>query len=209
MRPSVPTSVILDAAAAAAAEFGFARVTMDDIAARAGVAKGVLYLRFPNKEELVAATVAHEVRGASRVTLAAVEADPRGGLLSHQFTHSIAALHSRPALLRLYRDGASAIAHTSRSDRDPVESRIGVEYIRELQASGMAHELLDAGVLARNLTLWASALLARAPHEDLDALIRGMGELIAAAVDADPPNTDPGKRCFALFVDALTSEEQP
>lgn len=209
MRPSVPTSVILDAAAATAAEFGFARATMDDIATRAGVAKGVLYLRFPNKEQLVTATVAHEVRQASRVTLAAAEADPRGGLLSRQFTHSITALHSRPALLRLYRDGASAIGRAARPDRDLVRSRVGAEYIRELQACGMAQERLDAEVLARNLSLWASALFAGAPHEDLDALIRGMGELIAAAVDANPPTTEPGKKCFALFVDALTTEEQP
>jgi AcrR family transcriptional regulator len=49
---------ILCAALACFAERGFAATRLDDVAHRAGVTKGTLYLYFPNKEELFKAVVA-------------------------------------------------------------------------------------------------------------------------------------------------------
>jgi AcrR family transcriptional regulator len=49
---------ILNAALACFAEHGFAATRLDDVAQRAGVTKGTLYLYFPNKEELFKAVVA-------------------------------------------------------------------------------------------------------------------------------------------------------
>jgi AcrR family transcriptional regulator len=48
---------ILAAASALFTEKGFAATRMDDVAARAGVSKGTLYLYFPSKEELFKALV--------------------------------------------------------------------------------------------------------------------------------------------------------
>ncbi|MDE2133048.1 MAG: TetR/AcrR family transcriptional regulator [Alphaproteobacteria bacterium] len=55
---------ILDAALKVFAEKGFAAARMDDIAARAGVTKGTIYLYFPSKEE-VFKTLARESIGAT------------------------------------------------------------------------------------------------------------------------------------------------
>jgi AcrR family transcriptional regulator len=49
---------ILSAALSCFAEHGFAATRLDDVAQRAGVTKGTLYLYFPNKEELFKAVVA-------------------------------------------------------------------------------------------------------------------------------------------------------
>ena len=49
---------ILGAALTCFAEHGFAATRLDDVAQRAGVTKGTLYLYFPNKEELFKAVVA-------------------------------------------------------------------------------------------------------------------------------------------------------
>src|SRR5579863_5082118 len=48
---------ILDAALACFAERGFAATRLDDVARRAGITKGTLYLYFPNKEELFKAVI--------------------------------------------------------------------------------------------------------------------------------------------------------
>ncbi len=48
---------ILEAALACFAERGFAATRLDEVARRAGVTKGTLYLYFPNKEELFKAVV--------------------------------------------------------------------------------------------------------------------------------------------------------
>jgi AcrR family transcriptional regulator len=52
---------ILEAALACFAERGFAATRLDDVARRAGVTKGTLYLYFPNKEELFKAVVRQEL----------------------------------------------------------------------------------------------------------------------------------------------------
>src|SRR5580765_7380682 len=46
---------ILDAALAVFGERGLSNARLDDIAKRAGVSKGTIYLYFPNKEELLRA----------------------------------------------------------------------------------------------------------------------------------------------------------
>jgi AcrR family transcriptional regulator len=43
------------------AEDGYARLTMDRVAARAGVGKASLYRRWPTKDELIADALAHQV----------------------------------------------------------------------------------------------------------------------------------------------------
>ena len=51
-RKQARPSEILDAALSVFAEKGFAAARMEDIAARAGVTKGTIYLYFPSKEEV-------------------------------------------------------------------------------------------------------------------------------------------------------------
>ena len=63
---------ILDAALRVFAEKGFAAARMDDIAARAGVTKGTIYLYFPSKEE-VFKSLAREFVGAT-ISNAALQA---------------------------------------------------------------------------------------------------------------------------------------
>lgn len=60
---------ILDAALEVFAEKGFAAARMNDIAARAGVTKGTIYLYFPSKEE-VFKTLVREKIGASLTSVA-------------------------------------------------------------------------------------------------------------------------------------------
>ncbi|OYV74472.1 MAG: hypothetical protein B7Z72_00065, partial [Gemmatimonadetes bacterium 21-71-4] len=56
---------ILDAAFATFAEHGLAAARLDDIAKRAGVSKGTIYLYFQSKEELFRAVVLHTVGDAT------------------------------------------------------------------------------------------------------------------------------------------------
>jgi len=60
-RKAARPAEILSAALDCFAERGFAATRLDDIAARAGVTKGTLYLYFPGKEELFKALVRQEL----------------------------------------------------------------------------------------------------------------------------------------------------
>ena len=52
---------LLDAALDLFVERGFAATRSEDVAARAGVSKGTLYLYYPSKEELLKAVISHNV----------------------------------------------------------------------------------------------------------------------------------------------------
>jgi AcrR family transcriptional regulator len=52
-------AVILDAALAGVAEQGYDRLSMDDVASRAGVGKAAIYRRWPSKAVVVAEAIAH------------------------------------------------------------------------------------------------------------------------------------------------------
>ncbi|WP_239648125.1 TetR/AcrR family transcriptional regulator [Nocardiopsis ganjiahuensis] len=203
-RPSVDTEVILTAAAEAFAEHGSRRTTMDDISARAGVAKGVLYLRFDSKEALSRAVTDREMRLALATTRAEVAADPRGGLLSRLFVHSLTALHTRPFLRSLYQEELRP-GPRANDQRALYRERlpISADFVLRMREAGMVRADLDPETLAANLAVWNVGLARTAPHEGLDALILGMGELVARAADADVTDTAPGKECFEHFADGL------
>jgi AcrR family transcriptional regulator len=52
-------TAILDAALAGVAEVGYDRLSMDDVASRAGVGKAAIYRRWPSKEVVIADAIAH------------------------------------------------------------------------------------------------------------------------------------------------------
>jgi AcrR family transcriptional regulator len=71
-RPGRPRDPGVDAAIRTAAvdllgEVGYARLTMDDVAARAGVSKASLYLRWPNKVALVADALQQRARAVPEI----------------------------------------------------------------------------------------------------------------------------------------------
>ena len=74
-RPEERPGEILEAAFAAFVEQGLERARLDDIAARAGVSKGTIYLYFPSKEDLFRAVV--EARIVSVIAIAEQEAERR------------------------------------------------------------------------------------------------------------------------------------
>src|ERR1700760_2584212 len=52
-------AAILDATLAGVAEVGYDRLSMDDVASRAGVGKAAIYRRWPSKAVVVADAIAH------------------------------------------------------------------------------------------------------------------------------------------------------
>lgn len=68
---------LLDAALALFVEKGYAATRAEEVAARAGVSKGTLYLYYPSKEELLRAVIRERL--SSRIRLGVLEAEEHGG----------------------------------------------------------------------------------------------------------------------------------
>ena len=116
-RPIVSTDHILDNAADLVARHGFDRVTTAEIAKAAGVAKGVLYLRFTSKDELLNALLDREFANAVRAVTELIDEDHCGGLLSRLYVHSLRAVSRQPRTDRLLRRRARRV--TRRNSAGP------------------------------------------------------------------------------------------
>ena len=68
---------LLDAALALFVEKGFAATRIEEVALRAGVSKGTLYLYFPSKEELLKAVISHHL--SARIAEGAAQAALHAG----------------------------------------------------------------------------------------------------------------------------------
>lgn len=90
---------LLDAALTLFVEKGFAAARAEEVAQRAGVSKGTLYLYFPSKEELLKAVIAHNLgtRISAGAEMAAAFAGPSAELLSTILVDWWTQLYDSPA----------------------------------------------------------------------------------------------------------------
>lgn len=90
---------LLDAAMALFVEKGFAATRTDEVALRAGVSKGTLYLYFPSKEDLLKAVIAQQLseRIAEGAALAAVHDGDTAALLRGMLVDWWTQLYDSPA----------------------------------------------------------------------------------------------------------------
>lgn len=103
--PADPASErILDAALALVAAHGIGRPTMDEIAARAGVGRMTVYRRFGDRERLIDALAAREVRRCLAALEAAIDpTDPLAERVADGFAAALRLIREHPLLARFAR----------------------------------------------------------------------------------------------------------
>ena len=99
---------ILDAAGELLLTFGYRRVTVDDVARRAGVGKGTVYLHWSSKLELFAAVLLRDVASIVEAQLAAMRADP-AEIQLHRTMRTLFLLVMRRPLARAFYTGDSEL----------------------------------------------------------------------------------------------------
>jgi AcrR family transcriptional regulator len=186
-RPGRPRSAAADTAILAATrsllgEVGYAALSMEGVAARAGVAKTTLYRRWPTKAALVADTAAEvfapvplDDHGSLRADLEAV-VRATGEILASPLVQAaylgIAAESTRDAVLRgqlesglldrMHKAAAAGVARAVR--RGEVPAGTDPELLYDVLAGALTHRQLvlgkpaDAAYRARLVTLVTSGL---------------------------------------------------
>lgn len=96
-------SRVLDAAGELLGVHGYRRVTVEDVARRAGVGKGTVYLHWPSKLELFASVLVRESVGITRGLLDALRADPAEALLSRALRRTHLDVARRPLMRAFHR----------------------------------------------------------------------------------------------------------
>lgn len=112
---------ILDAAVEAASVHGIGRMSVADVAARAGLSRPTVYKRYPSKDALVAATVSREAMGvveATRQAAAGIE-DPREALTAAVAT-VLRLAREHPLLDRVVRTEPERLVPLLTTDDGPI-----------------------------------------------------------------------------------------
>ncbi|MCI2417186.1 TetR/AcrR family transcriptional regulator [Saccharopolyspora sp. K220] len=87
---------ILDAAEALLVGFGYRKVTVDDVARRAGVGKGTVYLYWPSKKDLFATVLVRDSAALLAAELDVLRADPAEVQLHRALRRSFQETMRRP-----------------------------------------------------------------------------------------------------------------
>jgi AcrR family transcriptional regulator len=197
---------ILAAAERLFAEHGFLKTTVDEIAAAAGVSKGLVYAHYASKEDLLAAVWAQLVAGWTEATELGTKfspdavADSIGSFLDASLRYA----RANPMLRRIIaqdpgsllphqREGVAAFARGYRSRLEPVLAR-GVR-------SGELRPDLDVARTAELIWLLHFALVRelfvasdRGGSPDGDALVRSAVDLVVAGLRRAPGRGRRGAR---------------
>jgi AcrR family transcriptional regulator len=131
---------ILDAAAELLLRWGYKRVTIDDVAERASVGKGTIYLHWKSREELFQAVLQRELVAALDELLDAVRRDPEAALLHRMTRILFLAIVHRPLLRALYTADREVLGKLAKGDDKALEVQEELafnEYLRVLVEHGL------------------------------------------------------------------------
>ncbi|MFD5204805.1 TetR/AcrR family transcriptional regulator [Streptomyces sp. NPDC058375] len=160
-------AAILEATRASLVDLGWSKLTMGDVAIRAGVAKTTLYRRWAGKNELVVDAVAvlfDELELPDRGSLAA---DVQGVVL--QFAALLERPEARTALMAVVAESTrdDSLRHRIRSAIVDRQKRLVLQGRERAQARGELRYEDDASAAARNADLIFDVIAGAVVHRTL------------------------------------------
>ena len=149
---------ILDAAADLLRRWGYKRLTMDDVAAAAGIGKGTIYLHWRTREDLFQAVLDREISALIVDLRAAVEHDPHDALPHRLARTYYLMLMQRPLVLAVFTMDREVLGKLWQHEhqREPHVAELRVEFVQLLQDLGVMRQDIstqDAAYVIRTLIL--------------------------------------------------------
>jgi AcrR family transcriptional regulator len=205
---------ILDTARDLLLAWGYRRVTIDELARRAGVGKGTVYLHWPSREEVFHAVSAREAAEMADAIVGAVRDDPTEVALHRHLRRLFVEAMNRPVLRALYTRDADtlgtflATAHHHRLE----DSKLGVnrDYLGVLAAESMLRPDLRLTDLDYTLPTIVFGFFAAEPFHPpaitltLEQKADQLAQTIQRAFEpTDPPSSDTVKRAAAKALPIL------
>ncbi|MFH0521966.1 TetR/AcrR family transcriptional regulator [Streptomyces sp. M41] len=194
-RSTAADAAILEATRAALVELGWSKLTLGDVAARAGVAKTTLYRRWAGKNELVVDAVAALFDELDLPDRGSLAADVEGVVL--QFAALLQRPETKTALMALIAesttdDGLRTRVRASIVDR---QKRLVLEGRARAQGRGELPAESDPEAAARTADLIFDVIAGAVVHR--------------ALVSAEPVDRDWAQRFAALLLNGLAAAATP
>ncbi|MFE3451875.1 TetR/AcrR family transcriptional regulator [Nonomuraea sp. NPDC059194] len=143
---------ILDATAELLLRIGYNKLTMGDVADAVTLHRGLVYLVFKSKDELVEAVVHDQLRRYADAWREHLEADPRAGSVASVYRAMMGALKTLPLAAAIVARAEDVFGKYLRKrgsvfERLPEISR-SHDFLRAMQAAGAVHRDVDVRAAA-------------------------------------------------------------
>ncbi len=195
---------ILNAALSLFVHYGYDKTTIADIAAKAGVSKGAIYLHFQSKTELFNALLLREMEVYGESWLKLIEADPKGGTIGGMYKNMLYALTSSPLISALFGQDKKVLGNSlSKLDyqmRATQGQSIRHEFIAMMQKADAIRHDVDPQVTAHIMDMLGYGLIsmdrfkAEQDIPPLQDIIEGIADLMDRALTpAGGGNSEAGK----------------
>jgi AcrR family transcriptional regulator len=139
---------IMDSASELLLRYGYKRLTIDDIAAQAGIGKGTIYLHWKTREALFGDVLLREYAQALDELVQTLHKDAQAALPERLISSFYQIVMKRPLLKAVYtadQETLGRLQYSSASQRiDEQENKVMSEYLDLLYQQGLAPESLTA-----------------------------------------------------------------
>lgn len=199
---------VLDAAAELVTADGYDATNLDRVAARSGIDRDRIIDGFGTTQEMFVAMLNREFLRMRTMIADHVDRDPRGGLLSRIYRYSLSAVYESPLARTLWLTDPrtlNGIMRASNGFTYVPDFSVRSDFIERMQAVGMVRRDADPERLSALLAAVSAGVALTSPRSEVDLVTEGLVDLLAAAVDADVENTEPGKAAFIDYVLSLAA----
>jgi AcrR family transcriptional regulator len=205
---------ILDTARDLLLAWGYRRVTIDELARRAGVGKGTIYLHWRSREEVFHAVSAREAAAMADAIVDAVRNDPAEVALHRYLRRLFIEAMNRPVLRALYTRDADTLGTflAAAQHQRLEESKLGLnrDYLGALAAESMLRPDLQLDDLDYTLPTIVFGFFAAEPFHSpaitltLEQKADQLADTVRRAFEpADAPSVDAVKRAAAKALPIL------
>lgn len=186
---------------------GWTHVTVADVAARAGIGKGAVYLEFPDRAAILDAVLTRSVRELTAQVHARVLAAPDLVDLPAVYRFAVEALLADPLMRALYLGDEAVLGrHVHDVPDDRYLRRLGwlTDYVADLQRAGVLDPDVPAGTVVRVLSTFtlglvhAPGVLGATRAEDLSATVGLFADLVGRGLAPDRPADPAAARAAQL-----------
>jgi AcrR family transcriptional regulator len=202
---------ILDTARDLLLSWGYRRVTIDELARRAGVGKGTIYLHWRSREEVFQAVSVREAAAMTDAIVGVLRNDPAEVALHRYLRRLFVEAMNRPVLRALYTRDADTLDTllAAASHQRMEETKLGVnrDYLGALAAEAMLRPDLDLTDLDYTLPTIVFGFFAVEPFVpsairlSLEHKADQLADTVRRAFEpADAPDSDKVKRAAAKAI---------
>ncbi len=152
-------NALLDAAMSLFIRYGYDKTTVEEIAKKAGISKGAVYLNFKSKEDLMKNLLFRETKNYNLRWFKLIDEDPKGGLLSGMYKNMLLAMTVSPLMTAAFKQDVALFGSYLKSKAGkPQSSSLGSNLIKKLQNAGAVRKDVDADAVEHITHMLAYAL---------------------------------------------------